>query len=296
MDVPSIVASAIALGAAAGLRDSATQAVRDAYGSLVGLLGRNYPQVDIRALEGRPSSAAKRESLAEDVAALSIQEDSEILKAAQRLIELIRAADPQVGAAIGVDIDALLLRSSQVSSVRNRVVSRQHAHVGSMRGSQFSFGNMRITNVRQVRNAFAAAAVLIVGLVSAWFVAVQPAGRALVTIGIPLPAVLFPTPHPPNRLNDIAGQWTGGSTTTAERDDLNIGSNGAFAIQITTGTNGQPASQGCLGTAHVAGTGRYVLMFSCGTGGFTASATLSDGNRTLTMNAPTGTYVFHKTD
>ncbi|WP_280251860.1 hypothetical protein [Nocardia abscessus] len=116
MDPVTIVATAVAIGAAAGLTDTAKQSVTDAYGALKGLLTRRYRDVDLAQVEAAPDSAAERESLAGALNAHGAAEDHELLAAAGELIEAAVRAD--VGAA-GVDlamVEAAALRISRVTS------------------------------------------------------------------------------------------------------------------------------------------------------------------------------------
>ncbi|MGY1900582.1 hypothetical protein [Nocardia gipuzkoensis] len=116
MDPVTIVATAVAIGAAAGLTDTAKQSVTDAYGALKGLLTRRYRDVDLAQVEGAPDSAAERESLAGALDAHGAAEDHELLVAARKLIEAAVRAD--VGAA-GVDlamVEAAALRISRVTA------------------------------------------------------------------------------------------------------------------------------------------------------------------------------------
>jgi hypothetical protein len=84
------IAAAIAAGAAAGLKDDATQAVRDAFGALKSFLGGKYPKVDLGPLEAKPDSHAKQMSLAEDLADTKADRDSEVL----RLVRALEALTP----------------------------------------------------------------------------------------------------------------------------------------------------------------------------------------------------------
>ncbi|MGW4717847.1 hypothetical protein [Nocardia sp. NPDC004260] len=64
MDPATLVATAVAVGAAAGLTDTAKQSVTDAYAALKGLLTRRYRDVDLAQVEADPDAAAEREALA----------------------------------------------------------------------------------------------------------------------------------------------------------------------------------------------------------------------------------------
>jgi hypothetical protein len=60
MDPVTVIVSALALGAAAGLKDTASAVVQDAYGAVKALLVRHYADVDVGPVERRPDSVAQR--------------------------------------------------------------------------------------------------------------------------------------------------------------------------------------------------------------------------------------------
>ncbi len=82
--------AALAAGAAAGLKDDAAQAVRDAYSRIKSFLGRKYPTVDMHPIETKPASSAKQASLAEDLVDSGADRDPELLA----LVEALKAMVP----------------------------------------------------------------------------------------------------------------------------------------------------------------------------------------------------------
>lgn len=118
MDPVALVVTAVALGAAAGLTDTASQAVKDAYAGLKRLLMRR--QVDVAALERRPDSASKQDSLREDLDGLAGTEnaiDDEVLDAARDVVAAVKTHAPAAGAAIGIDLNDFHAASLRVSGV-----------------------------------------------------------------------------------------------------------------------------------------------------------------------------------
>jgi hypothetical protein len=105
MDPVSMIVTALALGAAAGLKATAAAAVHDGYEGLKGLLQRRFAQIDVKPLEQRPESQAKRDSLAEDLTACGADKDVELLRSAQALLQLIQDQKPEVAPAIGIDLE-----------------------------------------------------------------------------------------------------------------------------------------------------------------------------------------------
>jgi hypothetical protein len=63
MDPVSFIVAALAAGAAAGLKDTAAAAVKDAYAGVKGWIQTRYGRVDLGALEQKPGSEVKRAAL-----------------------------------------------------------------------------------------------------------------------------------------------------------------------------------------------------------------------------------------
>jgi len=116
-DAVNAVVSAVNAGAVAGLKSTATQAVKDAYAGLKKLITDRYAQVDVTALEKRPESVAKRESLGEDLRDAGAGADEELVAAAQRVLAAVDEHDPEVAAVIGVDIAGLKAVNVRLSDI-----------------------------------------------------------------------------------------------------------------------------------------------------------------------------------
>lgn len=117
MDPVTLIVTAVALGASAGLKDTATLAVRDAYAALKGLLRRR--DIDVSGVERRPGSDAQRGSLHEDLSDAVGAVDDEVLAAARRMTDAVAADDAAAAPAIGVDlrnVQAAFLTVGSVSS------------------------------------------------------------------------------------------------------------------------------------------------------------------------------------
>lgn len=105
MDPISIIVSALASGAAAGLKPTAEKIITDAYAGLKGMIQRKYNNVDVRPVENKPESESKRESVAEDLADAGATGDQELLDLAKVLIDAVAKHDKATAAAIGVDLE-----------------------------------------------------------------------------------------------------------------------------------------------------------------------------------------------
>jgi len=117
VDPVTVVVSAIALGAVAGLRDAATEAVKDAYAVLRRLVRDRYAEVDLGAVERRPDSAAKRESLTEDLIAEGAADDAEVLAAARTVLAAVREHESSAAEVVGVDLDEIEAAAVQIADV-----------------------------------------------------------------------------------------------------------------------------------------------------------------------------------
>jgi hypothetical protein len=103
VDPIALVVTAVALGASAGLKDAATQAVKEAYAGLKTLLIRR--QVDVSAVEHKPDSDTQRAALVETLTDTVDVVDDDLLAAARAVTEAVAADAPAAAPAIGVDLE-----------------------------------------------------------------------------------------------------------------------------------------------------------------------------------------------
>lgn len=90
------ISAAIIGGLTIAAGDVATSAVKDAYSALKTLLIRRFGSDSevakkVADLENRPDSAGRQASLQEEVATAKADQDEELVKAAQQLLEQIKA-------------------------------------------------------------------------------------------------------------------------------------------------------------------------------------------------------------
>lgn len=112
MEPVTLIVTALATGAAAALKPAAEDAIKVGYEGLKSLLQRKFGQVELKALEQKPESKPKRDSVAEDLTAVGADQDREVLGAAQALLQLIGSCSPQTAAAIGVDLELVRVGGS----------------------------------------------------------------------------------------------------------------------------------------------------------------------------------------
>ena len=102
MDPITVIATALALGAAAGLKPTAEQAIKDAYAGLKTLIKKKYSTVSVDQLEKEPESKARRSVVEEDLAGTPADNDDELLAQARKLLAAIHTHAPEAAATIGV--------------------------------------------------------------------------------------------------------------------------------------------------------------------------------------------------
>jgi hypothetical protein len=141
MDPVTAIVTALALGAGAGLKETAETAVKDAYAGLKGLIHSKHEKVDLRPLEEAPGSKARQAVVAEDLNTSHAGEDADVLRQAKVLLDVIRERDPRAGESIGVDLSDI-----EGASLRIADVVASGAGVRA-RGARIS-GDIEITGVR----------------------------------------------------------------------------------------------------------------------------------------------------
>ena len=123
VDPITLVITAVALGAAAGVKDTAAAAVNDAYTGLKHLLARR--EVDVSAVERRPDSPTQQAALREiltDTGGV----DGELVAAAHAVTDAVAAHDPQAARVVGVDlrdVQAEFVRIGAVTSAGDGVTA-----------------------------------------------------------------------------------------------------------------------------------------------------------------------------
>ena len=119
IETVGMVVSALAMGAAGGFKETASQAVQDAYTGLKELIRHKYKDVSVTPVETRPDSKAKRDSLAEDLASAGAGTDTELLERARALIEAVYAHDPRAAISVGVDLEEVRAQSLRISDIKS---------------------------------------------------------------------------------------------------------------------------------------------------------------------------------
>lgn len=109
MDPVTLIVTALALGAAAGLKDTATQIVKDSYAGLKAIIIGRWPSVapSVKQLEDKPDSENRRGTVKEDLTDLDVERDAEIIQRAKAVVDAVEAHNPTAANSIGVDLGSV---------------------------------------------------------------------------------------------------------------------------------------------------------------------------------------------
>ena len=107
MEPVSIIVAALAAGAAAAFKDTAEQAIKDAYAGFKALVQRKYERVSVEDLERKPDSEPKQLSVREDLTDAGAGNDRELLDQAKALLDAVKAHDRAATASINIGFDEI---------------------------------------------------------------------------------------------------------------------------------------------------------------------------------------------
>ena len=138
--IQTTIVTALALGAAAGLQETAAQAVKDAYGAVKSLIQKKYRRVDLAILEDDPSSEARQAVVKEEIAKTDMAQDAELAELVRQLVDAIEANAPQAAELIGVDLGNLQNAAVEFGTVTT--TAGTGVRTGDLTGSTLKFGNV----------------------------------------------------------------------------------------------------------------------------------------------------------
>lgn len=118
MDPVTFIVSAVALGAASGLTESAKAAVTDTFGCFLRLIRERYAKAGLEPVLDHPESPHKKGSLEEDLREAGAADDAELLAAARAVVEddRIKQAAAQV---VAVDLTEIKAQALTIVDVRS---------------------------------------------------------------------------------------------------------------------------------------------------------------------------------
>ncbi|WP_137149470.1 hypothetical protein [Mycolicibacterium sp. CR10] len=104
MDPITLIVAALALGASDGVRDTAKQAIGDAYSAVKNLVSQRYSSVsaDLEGLEQEPEEGLRRALLEKKLNQAGAGDDVELYGLAQALLSTVEEQAPDLPATIGV--------------------------------------------------------------------------------------------------------------------------------------------------------------------------------------------------
>jgi hypothetical protein len=100
--ITTAIVTALSAGAVAGITDTAKTAINDSYNKLKGLLTKKHGKGSdvvqaVEKLEAKPESQGRKETLAEEIAAVRAEQDEEIVAAAKQVLILAQPQQANMG-------------------------------------------------------------------------------------------------------------------------------------------------------------------------------------------------------
>jgi hypothetical protein len=117
MEPATIIVTALALGAATGMKSVAEQAVKDGYQGLKNLIKKKYPDIGVDRLEKKPDSKKQQDAVEEEIADLGADKDTEILQKAEVLLDTVKNLPAENVPAIGVDLEKIKAAALKVKDI-----------------------------------------------------------------------------------------------------------------------------------------------------------------------------------
>jgi hypothetical protein len=117
MEPISAIVTALALGAAAALKEVSAQGVKDAYAGLKALIQRKYAQIPLAQLEAKPDSKARRDVVEEELTAAGAVHDEELLQQVKAMLDAVQQQASEARVAIGVDLEEVKVAALRIADV-----------------------------------------------------------------------------------------------------------------------------------------------------------------------------------
>jgi hypothetical protein len=113
------IVTALALGAAAGLKGTMEQLITDSYTALKTVITRKFPRASasVDQLEQAPGSQARRAVVEEDLTNAGAGHSAEILQHAQALLDTIAQRAPYTAEIVGVSLKDITGASLRIADV-----------------------------------------------------------------------------------------------------------------------------------------------------------------------------------
>ncbi len=96
---------ALAAGAVAAAKDTATQAIKDAYAGIRRYIKDRYAAVQLEPFEKEPDSKGQQLVVQEKLEKAGADQDPELPKLLKEFVEALKAQAPDAGKTVGVDLE-----------------------------------------------------------------------------------------------------------------------------------------------------------------------------------------------
>ena len=117
MDPMTTIVTALAIGAAAGLKPTAEKAIKDAYSGIKALIRRKYSRVSVDMLENDPASEDRKKIVKEDLKKTNADSDLELLSLTKELLDALQRYAPETAGAVGVDLEDIKAGSVKIEDI-----------------------------------------------------------------------------------------------------------------------------------------------------------------------------------
>ncbi len=111
------IVTALAIGAAAGLKPTAEKAIKDAYSGIKALIRRKYSRVSVDMLENDPASEDRKKIVKEDLKKTNADSDLELLSLTKELLDALQRYAPETAGAVGVDLEDIKAGSVKIEDI-----------------------------------------------------------------------------------------------------------------------------------------------------------------------------------
>ncbi|MCI5223306.1 MAG: hypothetical protein D3924_11680 [Candidatus Electrothrix sp. AR4] len=120
--VITTIAAAVALGAAAGLKDTASKAVTDTYAGLKKLIQDRYKKNEdvtdaVDYLVKKPEAEGRQQELAKALEGAGAEADQDLARSAEQVLVAVEEHSPEAVSGIGMDIGKLKAARLDVNNV-----------------------------------------------------------------------------------------------------------------------------------------------------------------------------------
>ncbi len=115
--ISATIAAALATGAAAALKETASSVVKDAYNAVKAYVSSKFHQVDTGEIERNPASTARQAVLSEELESAGADKDQQLRALVNELIRRVEELAPDAAEPIGVNLGVLKAKLLEIGEV-----------------------------------------------------------------------------------------------------------------------------------------------------------------------------------